>query len=368
MSDIQSKQLVSVREPQLDLIELIFKVWSGRKFIFLSCAIALIIGLIIAFSIPKEYTTSVTMAPESAAKSSSGGLGTLASMAGISLGSNSGGEALSPELYPDIVKTTPFLLDLFQVQVTNKKKNLTVTLYDYMNKHQVSPWWNSVASSPFKALGWLSSMFTERKEPTSKTIVDPFQLTSNQAAIMHSISNRIMVSVNKKSGVITLSVTMQDPSISAALTDTVMRNLQTYIVDYRTNKAKHDLAYTEKLYKEAKADYYNAQQRYADFSDSNRDIILIGYRTRLERLQNEATLAYSLYSQISQQLQLAKAKVQEVTPVYTVIQPAGVPLTPIQPNKPLILIAFLFMGFVISIGWILFGKELFARFKPDKLD
>lgn len=53
---------------------------------------------------------------------------------------------------------------------------------------------------------------------------------------------------------------MQDPLISASLTDTVMHCLQNYITNYRTNKARHDLAFTEKLYKEAKADYEKAQK------------------------------------------------------------------------------------------------------------
>jgi len=166
-----------------------------------------------------------------------------------------------------------------------------------------------------------------------------------------------MASVDKKSGVISLNVTMQDPLVSAALTDTVMRNLQSYITEYRTNKARRDLVYTEKLYKEAKKTYYIAQQKYASFADANLDIVLIGYRTQLERLQNEATLAYGVYNQMSQQLQMAKAKVQEVTPVYTVVQPATVPLRPEKPNKPMILIGFLFLAFVGSIGWIL-GKDM----------
>ena len=117
-------------EQEIDLIELAQKVWAERKLVFKACGIAALIGLVVAFSIPKEYSTKVTLAPESAGKTSAGGMGALAAMAGINLGGASAGEdALSPELYPDIVKSTPFLLELFDVKVKDQKGKVDTTLY-----------------------------------------------------------------------------------------------------------------------------------------------------------------------------------------------------------------------------------------------
>ena len=105
-------------EQEIDLIELAQKVWAERKMLYKVCGIAAVIGLIVGFSIPKEYSTEVTLAPESASKMNAGSMGALAAMAGINLGGASAGEdALSPELYPDIVKSTPFLLELFDLTV-----------------------------------------------------------------------------------------------------------------------------------------------------------------------------------------------------------------------------------------------------------
>ena len=89
-----------------------------------------------------------------------------------------------------------------------------------------------------------------------------------------------------------------------------MHCLQNYITDYRTNKARHDLAFTEKLFNEAQENYYEAQQKYARFMDGNQNIIMQSFRTEQERLQNEMNLAYGVFTQVSQQLQLAKAKVR----------------------------------------------------------
>lgn len=351
------------QEQEIDFLELAQKVWAERKLVIKVCAIAAVVGVVVAFSIPKEYTASMKLAPETTGKTPGGSMGALAAMAGINLGSNAGPDALSPDLYPDIVSSTPFLTGLFDVNVTTQDGSVKTSLYEYMKEHQRSPWWGSVLSAPFKALGWGISLFRDTEEDAPNAKVDPFKLTSKQAAIVKGLSNRIMVSVDKKTGVTTLSVQMQDALISAALTDTVMHRLQNYITDYRTNKARHDLAFTEKLYKEAKENYYTAQQRYARNVDGNLDVILQSYRSEQERLQNEMTLAYGVYNQLAQQLQMAKAKVQEITPVYTVVQPAVVPLRPIKPNKIMILFGFVFLATVGSIGWILFVKDLLKNWK-----
>ncbi|KAA6318391.1 hypothetical protein EZS27_031593, partial [termite gut metagenome] len=165
-----------------------------------------------------------------------------------------------------------------------------------------------------------------------------------------------------------LSITMQDPLISATVTNVVMHNLQNYITDYRTNKVHHDLEFTEKLFKEAKEEYNTAQQKYAQYVDKNRNTILQTARVEEERLTNEKNLTYNVYNQIAQQLQMAKAKVQEITPVYTVVQPATVPLKPSKPNKIMILIGFIFLGGVGSVGWILFVKDLLKAWKEKQLE
>ena len=341
-------------EQEIDLIELAQKVWAERKMLYKVCGIAAVIGLIVGFSIPKEYSTEVTLAPESASKMNAGSMGALAAMAGINLGGASAGEdALSPELYPDIVKSTPFLLELFDVKVKDQKGKIDTTLYAYLDKYQRSSWMGTVVSAPFKALGWTLSLFKDKPEKKEGKI-DPFRLTLDETRVAEALSKRILVTIDKKTGVTTLEVTMQDPLISASLTDTVMRCLQNYITDYRTNKARHDLAFTEKLYNEAKADYQNAQKKYATFADANQNV---------ERLKNEVELAYTVYTQVSGQLQMARAKVQEITPVYTVVQPATVPLRAAKPNKIMILIGFVFLAGVGCVGWILFVKDLFKDWR-----
>lgn len=371
----EKKEVVSpqgAEMQEIDLIELAQKLWAERRLILKVCGIAVVVALVVAFSIPKEYSTTVTLAPEMNSRAGSS-MSTLAAMAGINLGGSKGDDALSPELYPDIVNSTPFLVDLFDVRVKSLDEKIDTTLYNYMAEHQRSSWFSVVLSSPFRALGWVTSLFKKDKDSEEELVPvgereGVLSLTPDENGIMNAIKGHINVMVDEKSGVTTLTVLMQDPLISATVTDTVMHNLQKYITDYRTNKARHDLAFTEQLYAEAKADYEKAQQAYADFVDSNQNIIRQSVMVEQERLQNEMNLTYQVYTQVAQQLQMAKAKVQEITPVYTVVQPATVPLRAAKPSKVLILIGFVFLAGVGCSCWILFLRDMVKDWRKSSSD
>ena len=346
------------KEQEIDLLELARKLWDNRRLIIKWCVIGAVVGLIVGFSIPKEYTTTVKLSPEvQGAKSSMGGLSSLASMAGVNLNSMNSSDAVYPDLYPEVVASVPFVTELFDVSVSDKKGELQTTVYDYMSEYIRFPWWQTLLKLPGKAAGGLMSLFKEKPQESNSDTLNIFQLTPKEAEVVKLLNERITCVVDKKTSVITLAVIMQDPMISAMLTDTVMNNLQNYITDYRTNKARQDLEYTRKLFEEARINYYKAQQIYADYMDKNQNIVLHSVRAEQERLQNEMSLAYNLYNQMAQQLQVAKAKVQEQVPVYTVLQPTTVPLSPSEPSRMLITIGFAFLaGVLISVKLIFLGK------------
>ncbi len=342
----------SVKET--DLIDLSFKIWNKKRFIFKTCIVFAVLGIIIAFSIPKEYETKVTLAPEVTKKNALGGnMGTLAAMAGINLGSMNSEDAIGPDLYPQIINSTPFLVDLFKVKVVSLDTTIQTTLYDYMEDYQKKAWWGHVMSFPFKLL----KLFSKNKEKENDEI-DYFKLTRKQLDLTKMLKKRISSDVDNKNGTIFLSVKMQDPLISAMLANVVKDNLQKYIVNYRTNKARQDLYFAETLFEEAKEKYYIAQQAYATYTDGNLNVVKARYQAEADRLENEMELAYNVYNQVAQQLQLAKVKVQEITPIYTVIQPAVVSVNAASPNKLLILICMVFFAIVLSSGWILLKDML----------
>lgn len=351
-------------EKEIDLLELAMKLWAQRKKLIIWSICGAIIGLVVAFSIPKEYTTTVKLAPEITDPKAGGNLAGMASLVGISMGSSAGADAVYPQLYPDVVSSVPFATSLFDVPVTtmpekDEKKGETFTVSQYLTDETKAPWWGVVLGLPGKLLGLLKS--DEEEDPGHK--LNNFQLTLDESRLVETLTDRVSASVDQKTNVITINVNMQDPLVSAMLADTVVSRLNEYITDYRTNKARKDLAYAEKLNEQAKNDYYKAQQRYADYLDRNQGIALHSAQTVRERLQNEASLAFSLYNQTAQQVQKCQAKVQETTPVYTIVTPATVPVKASSPRKVLILVGFTFLAFVACAAWILFISPLILEHK-----
>lgn len=354
-------------EQEIDLLELAQKLWASRKLIFKWAGIGVIVGLVVAFSIPREYTTTVKLAPELNGDSkSNSGMSSLAALAGINLQSGGGMDAVYPNLYPDVVSSVPFSIELFNVKVADKEGN-TFTVKDYLTEETKAPWWGAVMSLPGKVIGGIMSIFRDKEEDEAhEGAPNPFKLTRDEDKVVQALGQCIVVDVDTKTSVITLSATMQDPVVSAMLVDTVATRLRQYVTNYRTEKARQDLKYAEKINKEARDDYYKAQQRFADYSDRNQGVVLRSAQIERDRLQNEASLAFNLYNQTSQQLQMAQAKVQQTTPVFTVVQPATVPLKPSKPSKAMVLVGFVFLAVVGSSAWILFGRDAIAKFQAIK--
>lgn len=351
-------------EKEIDLVELVTKLWAQRKKLIIWSVCGAVLGLIIAFSIPREYTTDVKLAPEvNDTKATSGGLSALASMAGLNTASSNGLDAVYPQLYPDVVSSTPFLTSLFDVKVETKKDGdeggETMTVAQYMEDEMSSPWWSVIIKAPFK----LISLLKPEEEVEEGHKLNNFQLTKDESEMVESLSERVTANVDQKTSVVTISVKMQDPLVSAILADTVVSRLQAYVTEYRTNKARKDLAYAEKLNKESQQAYYAAQQKYADYLDRNQNLAFHSAQTMRDRLENESTLAFNLYNQTSQQVQRAQAKVQENTPVYAVITPPTVPIKPTSPRKLMILVGFTFLGFVACAAWILYLQPIIAEHK-----
>lgn len=351
---------------EIDLMELLRKLLGNWKTIVKWCCIAGVAGLVVAFSIPKQYTVTSKLAPEIVSKTNSS-LSSLASLAGVNLNSMSTSDAVYPELYPEIVSSTPFVTELFSVPVavqTRRDGLVETDLYGYLRDYTRSPWWNAVFSAPFKLLGWVMGLFRdEPQEEEGYSELDPSALTDEQERIAKAIRESVSLVIDSKNSMITLSVSAQDPKVATDLSEEVISRLEKYVSDYRTEKSRKDLDYYEQLYDEARNDYYAAQQRYANYVDANQNVVLQSVMTEQDRLRNEMQLAYNLYNTCAQQVQMAKAKVQQETPVCVVLEPPVLPTKASKPSKAMTLVAFVFLGACLSGVWVLFGKDCVSKFR-----
>ena len=369
----QQKNIVPDNLPEdqeIDLIELASKLWSSRKTILKWAACGVVIGLVVAFSIPREYTATVTLAPESgAAGGGSSGLSMLASMAGVNLGQNNSSDAVSPELYPDIVSSVPFSVGLLTVELpTNIEDTRKATVETLLEEHTSSPWWSVITGAPGMIIGGIKGLFAGKTDAAADSVINPSHLTAGQNILVEMVNSRVGVGVDAKTQVVTVSATLQDAVAATALVDTVTERLQEYVKGYRTEKARADLAYARKINEEAKEEYYKAQRRYAEAADKNQGLTTRSAAIELERMQNESVLAFNLYNSTAQQVKLAEAKVQESTPIFAVVKPSTVPVKPSKPRKAMILIGFVFLSIVAACAYVLFVPGLMASFKSHRKD
>ena len=351
-------------EIEIDLMDILRKIIGIRKAIYKAAGIGLIIGIIIAISIPKQYTVEVTLSPEMGTSKEGGLSGLAASFLGSGVAMGDGTDALNAFLSADIVSSTPFLLELSTINVpVSRDENMTLNTY---LDEESSPWWSYVIGLPSMAIGGVKLLFlNEEGESMSsdKASQGTIELSKKESVKIETLKRMIAASVDKKTSMTFVTVTFQNPRLAAVVADSVVKKLQEYITDYRTFKAKEDCVYLEKLFKERQQEYYAAQKKYADYMDSHDNIILQSVRTEQERLQNDMSLAYQVYSQVASQLQVARAKVQEEKPVFAVVEPAVVPLTPSGISKKTYVLAFIFLSVCIVIFLKLFGKDVLNKFK-----
>ena len=351
-------------EIEIDLMDLLRKVIGIRKKIYKAAGIGLVIGIIVAISIPKQYTVEVTLSPEMGNNKGGGLSGLAASFLGSGVSMGDGTDALNASLSADIVSSTPFLLELSTMEIS-VTKNEVMTLNTYLDEES-SPWWSYVIGLPSMVIGGAKSLFIAEDESISSDKVSrqgTIELSKKELMKIGTLKKMIAASVDKKNSMTSVTVTFQDPKVAAVVADSVVKKLQEYIIDYRTFKAKEDCLYLEKLFKERRQEYYAAQKKYADYLDSHDNIILQSVRAEQERLQNDMNLAYQIYSQVANQLQVARAKVQEEKPVFAVVEPAVVPLEPSGTSRKIYVLAFVFLSVCIVISWNLFGKDLLNKFK-----
>lgn len=342
---------------QIDFVE-IFKYCLGYKRLYVKVGIiAIVFSAIYVYSLPRFYSTEVKLAPEEST-GSSGALSSLASLANIKIGGSSSGEdAIYPELYPELFRSKSFLVSLFNIQVHTKDNTTPVTLYDYLTTMQKIPFWQYPIIYVRNGISNLFKKDAPLSASSGQEGVNPFRLSLIEDAIAQAIGASINCSVDKHTNVITLVTTAQDPVVSALFADSIMNRLQEFIIQYRTNKARVDVAYSQKLLEEAKCNYERARQKYADYADSHDELYLASYKTEETNLENEMQLAYNVYSQVAQQLQISKAKVQEKTPVFTTIESATVPLLPAGPKRVRSIVMFFALSMLAVTAYLYFHRE-----------
>ena len=361
-NEIENKQQV-VADDEIDLIALAKTIWEGRKLIIKTVLVFMLLGLGIALFSGKEYTASSTMVPQlSSGKSNLGGLSSLAAMAGFNLDMNMETSELSPYIYPQIVQSVPFQLELMEAPFNFENIDHSISIYEYYTDY-AKPNLVTVVKKYTIGLPFLLLKALKPKKPealpalaSDSLLFSPIVLTDKQETIRKMLAESVTLETNDKEGYLVLNAIFHDPKVAAQVAFKAQMLLQKYITEFKIKKAKAQLNFIGERYAEKKTEFEKAQTNLAAFVDRNKNVTSALARTEQDRLQNEYKLAFEVYSQLAQQFEQAQIQVKEDTPVFSIVKPVTVPIEKSKPNRPMILAIWTFLGGIIAIGWI-FGKQ-----------
>lgn len=364
----QKNNQSSPEEIEIDIIASAKTLWLDRKKVFKTVLVFVVIGLIIAIFTEKVYTSQTTFIVQTNNSKIGGNLSGLAAIAGISLGGGMGNDSgISPSLYPQIMSSIPFKKELLQTKLTIEGKAEKVTFEEYyLNIY--SPGLFSVLKKYTIGLpGIIIKAIKGTKINNFSNDLNSSQIITISAIekdLIDALNEQVSLEVNDMEGYVTLSSKMPEAIASAQLTQKAMELLQEYVINFKIQKSKEQLKFIESRYLEKK-DWFNLkQQNLASFRDHNQYVNTSLAQTKLETLQSEYDLAFSLYSELTKQWEAQQIQVTEDTPVFTVIKPVMVPMEKLKPKRLSILILWTFFGVIFGIVLVL-GNNIFNNYKNN---
>lgn len=345
-------------EQEIDLLEIVCRLWRERKFILKVTFVFIVLGVLVALFSSKVYTAQCSIVPQTGSKNTGGNLSGLAAMAGINLGSVETGELLSPKIYSMIINSVPFQKDLMQVKIKFQEYDEPIRLFDYYTdeKYQKFSLVGSIKKYTIGLPGVIIGAFRGEEEEASQITGDSVAietLTKKENDCVKAVKSAISFKLNDKEGYFTLTASMPEPLAAAQLVAVMQQLLQKYVTAFKIEKVENNLEFVEGRYQDAKKEFETKQQELAAYRDANRNFALEKARTNEERLKTQSDLLFSVYSELAKQREQANIRVKETIPIFTVVDPVTVPIERTKPKRGLICIAFTMLGGFIGIGLVL---------------
>ena len=343
--EVDNNNIEKIRVTVIDLEKLVKKLFQKKMMIIIACIATAVISSILIVCVPRGYNSQVMLAPEDDGSSGST-LSDIASSFGFDFGAMRSSDAIYPLLYPDLFDSNDFVVGLLETRVETLDGSIDATYLEYLMNHQkFAPW--SVVINKMKGL----VLPKPRKMDVArgkKEGIDPFMLTYKEFQVVKKVKENIKCTVDKKTNVITINVKDQDPLICATMADSACARLQNFITQYRTSKARKDYEYYSELIEEAKLDYRRSAKEYSDYCDSHKGMVLQADISKRDELESEMNANYNTLTVLNAQIQTAKARIQEKTPAFTMLQNASVPVKASTPKRMIFVFCMTLLAFVIS--------------------
>lgn len=347
-------------EVEIDLMDILKRIWQGRLTIIKITAVFAILGALYALGSPNEYTTTTKLLPEVQQTNNIGRFGGLAAQFGLG-GTTSGAtnDVLPPQIYPEILNSTDFLHEIIKKSVYYKEIQDSITIQEFYNEHKKSnPFVGYTVGLPFKLLALI------RSAPDAM-IVDDFttsetykRIPPREMAAIGGVRQAVVSKRDQMTGLLTITVTTQSPEITAQLTNFVTSSLSDYLIAYRTEKSRQNLHFLERRHAEARESFVMEQEGLAAFRDQNRGNLSELARVVEQNIQSEYNVKFNVYNSLTEQLEQARIRLQQDTPVISIVQQGIYPNRKSGPNRMLIIIIYVIIGASFSTVWLLLGSKI----------
>ena len=365
-----SKEIFNKKE--INLRELVSYFIERRTIIYWSILIMVLLGSIRFFTTPKVYESVSTKLTEVESENQSGlsQLSSLANLSGINLPIGGQNSSISPEMYPEIISSKPFLLELIDEKFYFKTKKDSLFLKDYLVEEYSSRPFNVIFGTISSVPSWFISLFSSDDEPESTVVNSAVTENGKSNYLIYSneedLASELLkgsIKIDDEGNLITLSVKMPEAMIAAELNNIIYDKIVKYVTDYKTRKLKVNLTFIEERTRESETNFIKSQMKLASFRDKNQGIISQQVKSTEEQLEAEFNIAYNVYNSMMQELETSKIQLKKETPIFSEFAAATVPNNPSNSTFFKTLIIFSFLGIIVGFGviMVIMVKEYFSE-------
>ena len=348
---------------EIDIIELLQKIWQDRILVLIMIGIFATIGIIFALSSTNVYSATTTFIPKGQSSRSGSSLSGLASLAGINLGSLSGSDSeIPPSMYPMILNSIPFQKKILALSVAPKdqktlfKKHLKAQMNFEDSNSFLSLLKKYTLGLPALVKGKLFKKMNAL--PSYAEMPKIKRLSYEDEQLSNYLKEMINISVNEKEGFITITYKDQDPQSAAIIALNTQTLLQEEVINFKIKNAQELLTFTESLKDEKKMLHEALQDELATFRDQHQNISSGLFENKLSRLESELAIARSVYEELAKQVEQARIQVRKDTPIFTIIDPVVIPNQRTSPKRTLIVVIYSFVGLIIGLAYALLKEPI----------
>jgi len=317
----------------------------AKLLVFLLFAVPVAGGMCFFFLKAKTYqSTAKIMALEEEGSSSQRRMGALASLAGINMASSTTG--IPPEAYQFILESPAFLLNVLYEKIPVGENEMTIFEYIYSQK--------GVLDFIRDKKGLEGTDFRKAEDVPLVSVPNSSEMPLLDANETESIAvDRLRRAIGFDQGrskPIEISVTTQDPEVSAHILKLIIVKLESYVKQFSKDKAHEDLAFVKAEAEKTKQEVYWRQVAVARAKDQNINVRKVTVQVELDRLEMDHMDARQRYAALTSQMEEARLRSEKEKQGFIVIEPPSIADKPVAPKFPIYFAVSVVMGMVLSVS------------------